>query len=245
MRSGPGEAEGLVEDGAERLVASYESRHDEGVEEGGEADAFEETREGGVPVADDEEAIAPALQLVEDAGYVREDLPVALVLEVEDELQEELVRHLVPPEAAERILHEAAPEAPLTAVSAPPLEPPRAAFGHVGPRRLQGGPHVGGRGRDAVAREGLRVNALYGRVGGQEGIPGVEEDRAKAQGITWPPSMTIACPVMFDASSEARYAARPATSSGIRAFPSGAIRAAIAKASSSETPVDLATRRTP
>ena len=63
------------------------------------------------------------------------------------------------------------------------------------------------------------------------------------QGMTWPPSRTIAWPVRFRASSEAMYAASPAISDGSRTRPSGAIRAQIARASSIETDERSAMRR--
>jgi len=54
----------------------------------------------------------------------------------------------------------------------------------------------------AVPSKLAKVDLLDRRIGAQECRAGVERDRFD-QGITWPPSSTIACPVRFRASSEA------------------------------------------
>jgi hypothetical protein len=58
-------------------------------------------------------------------------------------------------------------------------------------------------GLDAVRRERVAVDVVDGRVGGEERVARVQEDGLD-QGITCPPSITMAWPVTFFASGDAR-----------------------------------------
>lgn len=157
-----------------------------------------------------------------------------------DELVEEPLGELSPADPAEDVLNEPAPEAPL-AIGLPPagLAAPLP-LGDVPPRGVERTPDLGVGDVEAPAAEGRPVGLLDGRVGGEERVPRVEEDGLRPfQGITCPPSITIDWPVTFRASAPASQATSPATSSGTRTSPSGAILAAAAKASSSPIPIAL------
>jgi hypothetical protein len=56
---------------------------------------------------------------------------------------------------------------------------------------------------DPVRRERVAVDPVDGRVGGEERVARVQEDGLD-QGITCPPSITMAWPVTFFASGDAR-----------------------------------------
>lgn len=157
-----------------------------------------------------------------------------------DELVEEPLRELAPADPAEDVLDERPPEAPLPLLVPPARLAPRLPGRDVTPRLPQGGPDLPVVRGDAPAPERRAVRRLDRRVGGEERVAGVEEDRLRPlQGITCPPSMTIDWPVTFRASGEASQATRPATSSGTSTSPSGAIFPAAAKASASVIPIAL------
>jgi hypothetical protein len=122
-----------------------------------------------------------------------------------DELAEKRLGHRPAADSGEHRPDEPPPEARLAPRAAPALLAALAREVHVAPRRVDGGVHVlRGRG-DAVAREGLAVDLLDRRVGLEERVARVEEDGPdRPQGITWPPSITRACPVTFRASGDAR-----------------------------------------
>ncbi len=157
-----------------------------------------------------------------------------------DELVEEPLRELASADPGEDVLDEPAPEAPLAVGRAPADLSPPLALGDVAPGGVEGLPNVGVRDVEAPAAERGAVGLLDRRVGGEERVARVEEDGLRLlQGITCPPSMTIDCPVTLRASSPASQATRPATSSGTRTSPSGAILAAARKACSSSIPIAL------
>ena len=177
---------------------------------------------------------------VEDLEDLRVEAPALLPAEVGDQLVEEPFREGPAADPAEDLLDEAPPEAALPVVAAPALLAPRLPRRDEAPRPVQGRQDRLVRRGDAPAPERPAVDALDGRVGREERVPRVEEDRLRLpQGITCPPSMTIDWPVTFRASSEASQATRPATSSGTRTCPSGAIFPAAANASSSVRPIAL------
>ncbi len=236
----PGEGEGRVEDLPRRLGGSDEGRDDDAVEVARQVEAVEEGGERGVPVADDEELQPLPAKGCEDLEDLRVEAPALLAMEVKDQLFEESLRQVPSAHPAEDLLDEAPPEASFTVVVAPALLALRLTRRDDAPRPAQGRQDRLVRGGDAPAAERPPVDALDGRVGREERVPRVEEDRLRLpQGITCPPSMTIDWPVTFRASSEASQTTRPATSSGTRTCPSGAIFPAAAKASSSERPIAL------
>ncbi len=235
-----GRLERGLEDPPGRLRDADEGRDDDGVEVPGQVQPVEERRERGVPVADDEELQPPLPERGEDVEDLRVEAPALQPVEVGDELGEELLGERPPTDPREDLLDEAPPEAPLAVAAAPALLTPSLAFGDAAPGPAEGREDVLVGGGDAPAAERLAVDRLDGRVGREERVPRVEENRLRPlQGITCPPSMTIDCPVTFRASSEARYATIPAISSGTRTAPSGAIFPAAAKASSSSRPITL------
>ncbi len=234
----PGEGEGGVEDLARGLGGADEGRNDDAVEVARQVEAVEEGGEGGVPVADDDELQALLAEGPEDLEDLRVEAPALLPVEVEDQLVEEPLRQVPSADPAEDLLDEAPPEAALAVFPSPALLALRLPRRDDAPRPAQGREDGLVRGGDAPPAERSPVDAFDGRVCREERVPRVEEDRLRLlQGITCPPSMTIDWPVTLRASSMVSHATRPATSSGTRTRPRGAIFPAAAKASSSVRPI--------
>lgn len=235
-----GEGEGRVEDPARGLGDSDESRDDDAVEVSRQVETVEESGEGGVPVADDDELQPSLAERREDLEDLRVEAPVFLPVEVDDELVEEPFRESSASDLGEDLLDEAAPEASLPVAVAPAFLAGGLPRRDDAPRSVKGRQDGLVRGGDAPAAERPPVDLFDGGIGREERVSRVEEDRFRLlQGITCPPSMTIDWPVTLRASPETSQATRPAISSGTRTCPSGAIFPAAAKASSSVRPMAL------
>ena len=129
------------------------------------------------------------------------------VVEVDEEPPHQRLGKGPPPDSREDGLDEPPPEPLLVGDRAPRLHSRDAAGRDLAPGGADSQADLGNRGGHAVGGEGPRVDVFHRRLGPEKGVARVEENRLEAgtvQGITWPPSMTIACPVTFAASVDAR-----------------------------------------